>query len=377
MPLLNDGDEAFLRSDSYLRYQVAFAEALSEFDRISTQLHQQNSAPTQQQQQQRSVGTHTLLACFSRLREVLTQYRELPLLPASLAVTAVSILSRCLRPTMPQSVHMQTLNTFEMIFEKIGPARFARDLPLYSSVLFAACRSGALEPKTMQAVLMLVQSYYLKLPGSHLQPCVGGLLLALLTLRVKDDAEAQQVVSDATGSGTVVTSGEHKKASKESGNRSVDSNEERNQCGDENKTTFGTDNDSVSELKQQALQILKSLRLRTDRERFDFLLCQTILANAGLRGSALKLLAMNLLPEQQQAMSNNQQPTFSVKFAHVLTNVLATSLVNRVENLDYVGVPQEAHNDDIIHSLCITIVEGYVDIVPPEYCEVCMSVAYT
>eukprot|EP00957_Ditylum_brightwellii_P066781 5067461-Ditylum_brightwellii.AAC.1 len=57
-------------------------------------------------------------------------------------------------------------------------------------VVFAAFGLN-LSAEVVHELLHLVNSYYLKLPGSHLQPCVGGLMNALLSLKVSGTSNGE------------------------------------------------------------------------------------------------------------------------------------------------------------------------------------------
>eukprot|EP00958_Prasinococcus_capsulatus_P014310 scaffold1504_cov417-Prasinococcus_capsulatus_cf.AAC.50 len=290
LQVLADGDEVYRRGENYLRYQVAFAEALVEFDRAK--------------------GPSDVLACLSQLRETMASFRDLPLLPESLAVTAVSKLASCLSASFPQEVHLETWKTFASIFDKIGPARFARDLPNYSMVVFAAFGLN-LSAEVVHELLHLVNSYYLKLPGSHLQPCVGGLMNALLSLKVSGTSNGE-----ASGDAPAVYEKD------------------------------GSRTSQAGQIQGEARALLVNMRERTDSAKFDILLCQSIVANEGVRTRALSLLL--------HVVQNMLEEKCTLAFAGTLTSMLAACLMEGCIS---------------VQVMCLQIIQEYDSVIPQDYIE--------
>uniref|UniRef100_A0A7S1XDU0 Dopey N-terminal domain-containing protein n=1 Tax=Compsopogon caeruleus TaxID=31354 RepID=A0A7S1XDU0_9RHOD len=86
-------------------------------------------------------------------------------------------LAQCLTSSLPSGVHLKALETYHLIFGRIGPSRMARDLPLYSAGLFPLHAYAATSLKG--TLLSMYDTHYIPL-GKALRPITEGLILALL-----------------------------------------------------------------------------------------------------------------------------------------------------------------------------------------------------
>lgn len=86
-------------------------------------------------------------------------------------------LAQCLTSFLPSGVHLKALETYHIVFKRIGPARLARDIPLYAGglfPLFSYCSTSLKAP-----LLSLYETHFLPL-GVALSPVLDGFVLAIL-----------------------------------------------------------------------------------------------------------------------------------------------------------------------------------------------------
>lgn len=86
-------------------------------------------------------------------------------------------LAQCLTSSLPSGVHLKALETYRIVFTRIGSSRLARDLPIYAGGLFPLFSYSATSLKP--ALLSLFESQFLPL-GPSLAPLLDGLVLAVL-----------------------------------------------------------------------------------------------------------------------------------------------------------------------------------------------------
>lgn len=86
-------------------------------------------------------------------------------------------LAQCLTSSLPSGVHLKALETYHLVFGRIGNAKLAKDLPLYAAGLFPVFSycATALKP----TLLTLYENHFLPL-GPALAPVVDGFVLAVL-----------------------------------------------------------------------------------------------------------------------------------------------------------------------------------------------------
>ena len=117
-----------------------------------------------------------LIRYLQRMQRILTKYAQLPVIPDKIAVA--KRLFQCLNSSLPSGVHLTTLQTYELIFSRIGAARLARDLAFYTEGIFTLYRHASYQVKPV--LLDLFERHFVTL-GAGVVPCLPGLVLALLT----------------------------------------------------------------------------------------------------------------------------------------------------------------------------------------------------
>lgn len=86
-------------------------------------------------------------------------------------------LSQCMHPALPSGVHLKALETYNLIFERIGKKNLAEDLFIYTVGLFPLMGHSAMSVKPV--LMKLYEHHFLPL-GSSLMPSLPGLVLGLL-----------------------------------------------------------------------------------------------------------------------------------------------------------------------------------------------------
>ena len=92
-----------------------------------------------------------LVGDLQRLQRVLNKYAQLPSVPDTVLVG--KRLCQCLNPALPPGVHLKTLETYELIFERIGSRRLARDLGYYSEGIFPLYRQASYQVSKYRRLL--------------------------------------------------------------------------------------------------------------------------------------------------------------------------------------------------------------------------------
>lgn len=82
-----------------------------------------------------------------------------------------------MHPTLPSGVHLKALETYELIFTRIGRKGLAQDLFIYSAGLFPLLGNAAMSTRPL--LMTMYENYFLPL-GKALLPGLSGLLLGLL-----------------------------------------------------------------------------------------------------------------------------------------------------------------------------------------------------
>lgn len=116
-----------------------------------------------------------LIHDLQRVNRVLNKHSSSTYLPEKPLLA--KRLSQCLTSFLPSGVHLKALETYHIVFKRIGPARLARDLPLYAAglfPLFSHCATSIKAP-----LLSLYENHFLPL-GVALCPVLDGFVLALL-----------------------------------------------------------------------------------------------------------------------------------------------------------------------------------------------------
>ncbi|EDV20549.1 uncharacterized protein TRIADDRAFT_31667, partial [Trichoplax adhaerens] len=148
-------DNQLLNNARYRQYATAMDKALKSFESSSEWAD--------------------LIASLGKVIKAIQSYPTFTKLPRRVVIG--KRLAQCLHPALPSGVHLKALETYDVIFQRIGIERLALDLFIYSAGLFPLLANAAMQVKPV--LLDLYQNYYLPL-GKALQPALSGLLLGLL-----------------------------------------------------------------------------------------------------------------------------------------------------------------------------------------------------
>lgn len=148
-------DEEERKSKSYIALQSDLSAALSAFDRA----------------QDWADLAHDL----QRVNRVLHKHFDTQYLPDKMLLA--KRLAQCLTSSLPSGVHLKTLETYHLVFQRIGNERLAKDLPIYAVGLFPLLSYAATSLKP--ALFKLFEVHILPL-DTYLRPVLDGLVLALL-----------------------------------------------------------------------------------------------------------------------------------------------------------------------------------------------------
>lgn len=86
-----------------------------------------------------------LIKCLQRIVKVLNRYPKFPIVPEKFVVA--KRLAQCSNPGLPSGVHLKTVETYEILCQRLGQERLARDLPLYTTGLFTLYQHAATNVK--------------------------------------------------------------------------------------------------------------------------------------------------------------------------------------------------------------------------------------
>ena len=107
--------------------------------------------------------------------QVLNAHSKFVVIPRKLMIG--KRLSQCMHPALPSGVHLKALETYNLIFERIGKKRLSQDLFIYSVGLFPLMSHSAMSVKPL--LMKLYEEHFLPL-GVALIPSLPGLVLGLL-----------------------------------------------------------------------------------------------------------------------------------------------------------------------------------------------------
>lgn len=132
-----------------------------------------------------------LSACLVTLRKVISkaggQKEDSTRMLLNLEVDLKRLLGRrlaqCLNASLPSGVHMKTMEIYDDIFVNIGSDGLVQDLAIYSSGIFPFVQNASINVKI--TTITLFEKHYIPL-NARLQPCVSGLIVALLPC-IEDD----------------------------------------------------------------------------------------------------------------------------------------------------------------------------------------------
>lgn len=150
-----DSPEGVVQSKHYTALRSDLSAALSAFDRAQ--------------------DWADLIHDLQRVNRVFAKHAHTSYLPEKQLLA--KRLAQCLTSSLPSGVHLKALETYRIVFTRIGPTRLARDLPIYAGGLFPLFSYSATSLKP--ALLTLFETQFLPL-GPSLAPLLDGLVLAIL-----------------------------------------------------------------------------------------------------------------------------------------------------------------------------------------------------
>ncbi|KAJ1636986.1 Dopey, N-terminal-domain-containing protein [Pavlovales sp. CCMP2436] len=153
--LLGDDDEAALNTYKYRGVRYECEAILQAFEKA------EEWADLIKYLQARACAQ----CCARRLQKVIQRSPDPLIVPHKGEVA--KRLGQCLHADLPAGVHLKTLETYELIFEKVGAERLAKDIAFYSEGLFPLCRHASYEVKPM--LLSLLEEHYVPL-GRAISP---------------------------------------------------------------------------------------------------------------------------------------------------------------------------------------------------------------
>lgn len=116
-----------------------------------------------------------LIKCLGRVQKTLAKFSMVESLPSLVMLS--KRLAQCLNPGLPSGVHMKALDTYAIVFVRLGKEKLTQNLGLFSAGLFPllAYSSTRIRPQ----LLSLFEEFYVPL-GTQLIPSLSGFILALL-----------------------------------------------------------------------------------------------------------------------------------------------------------------------------------------------------
>ena len=102
-------------------------------------------------------------------------HTKFPVVPRKLTIG--KRLAQCMHPNLPSGVHLKALETYDLIFKRIGQKGLSQDLFTYSAGLFPLLGQAAMSVKPV--LLGTYENYFIPL-GKALLPGLSGLILGLL-----------------------------------------------------------------------------------------------------------------------------------------------------------------------------------------------------
>ncbi|XP_048577556.1 protein dopey-1 isoform X2 [Nematostella vectensis] len=116
-----------------------------------------------------------LISALGKLNKALQGHPKFKAIPRKLTIG--KRLSQCTHPALPSGVHLKALETYDLIFKRLGKKGLGQDLFIYGAGLFPLLGNAAMSVKPV--LMGLYEEHFLSL-GKALLPGLQGLLLGLL-----------------------------------------------------------------------------------------------------------------------------------------------------------------------------------------------------
>ena len=125
---------------------------------------------------------------LQKIQRILQSHKNCDEVPCKLQLCRM--FGKCMDPTSEfMGVHRTAIETMSRIFLRIGPERLARDLPLYTTSVFALFPAAQIQ--TRPDILQLMETHIITLPSAPLIQCFGGLAAAVLPAISQSNAGEQ------------------------------------------------------------------------------------------------------------------------------------------------------------------------------------------
>ncbi|KAH9425389.1 Protein dopey-1 [Dermatophagoides pteronyssinus] len=147
--------ELMLQENKYRQYALAIDKALKSFEYTSEWAD--------------------LVNALGKLNRVLNNNSKFGKIPRRFIVG--QRLAQCMHPLLPSGVHLKALETYDLIFNILGPEQLLADLTIYSNGLFPLLGYAAINVRP--SVLDLYDRHLLPL-GERLQLALDGFLISIL-----------------------------------------------------------------------------------------------------------------------------------------------------------------------------------------------------
>ncbi|KAM9973485.1 hypothetical protein ACTFIW_010579 [Dictyostelium discoideum] len=127
--------------------------------------------------------------CLAKFAKVFEKYPKSTYIQNKLMVS--KRLSQCLNPSLPSGCHMKALETYELIFSRIGQERLSKDIAIYATGLFPLFHLASTDVRVK--IVSLYERHILTL-GLRLISCLNGVVSSILPGLEEGQGEAFEQV---------------------------------------------------------------------------------------------------------------------------------------------------------------------------------------
>ncbi|EGC34706.1 hypothetical protein DICPUDRAFT_98134 [Dictyostelium purpureum] len=129
--------------------------------------------------------------CLSKFGKLFDKYPKSTYIQSKLMVS--KRLSQCLNPSLPSGCHMKALETYDLIFTRIGQERLSRDISIYATGLFPLFHLASTNVRVK--IIQLYEKHIIPL-GSRLISCLNGVVSSILPGLEENQGEAYEQVKN-------------------------------------------------------------------------------------------------------------------------------------------------------------------------------------
>ncbi|XP_049819768.1 protein dopey-1 homolog isoform X3 [Aethina tumida] len=117
-----------------------------------------------------------LIAALTKLNKVLSSYTtKYSVIPRRIKIS--KRLAQCMHPALPSGVHLRALETYDLIFQSMGPDKLSRELFIYSAGLFPLMGHAAMNIRP--TLLKIYETHFVSIK-EKLRPALAGFLSGIL-----------------------------------------------------------------------------------------------------------------------------------------------------------------------------------------------------